>query len=309
MSVLFTFPGQGSQRPGMLSRLPATAEVAQTLRIAEDVLKLDPLALETEEALRSTVAVQLALTIAGVAMGRTLAEREGLPDMVAGMSIGAYPAAVVAGALSYEDALRLVALRARLMEEAYPRGYGMTAIQGLDADQVQALVEQVRGGGQPVYLANINAERQIVISGSNDAMTHAAALATAAGSTGCTRLAVSVPSHCELLNGAADTLRRAFSTVVLQRPRIVYLSGTHSRRLHDPAAISDDLANNLARRVNWYDTVRSAWERGARLAVEMPSGEVLTRLTGATFADGLAVAADSTSVDSLCLLINREQRR
>jgi malonate decarboxylase epsilon subunit len=91
--------------------------------------------------------------------------RDVSPDIVSGLSIGAYPAAVIAGALDYADALRLVALRGDLMEQAWPHGYGLTAIMGLTLPQVEALVE-----GSGAYIANLNAETQIVIAGSDAAM-------------------------------------------------------------------------------------------------------------------------------------------
>jgi len=136
MSVLFTFPGQGAQKPGMLHTLPAHPETARTLAEASAALGRDVLALDSADALRSTVAVQLSLLVAGVAMARVLAAHGAVPRMVAGLSIGAWPAAVVAGVLEFADAVRLVELRARLMEDAYPSGYGMTAIGGLTRQQL-----------------------------------------------------------------------------------------------------------------------------------------------------------------------------
>ena len=128
MTVLFTFPGQGAQKPGMLHTLPDHPETARTLAEATAALGRDVLALDDAAALRSTVAVQLVLLVAGVAFARVLAAEGAAPGMVAGLSIGAWPAAVVAGVLDFADAVRLVELRARLMEDAYPSGYGMTAI-------------------------------------------------------------------------------------------------------------------------------------------------------------------------------------
>lgn len=131
MSVLFTFPDQGSQRRGMLHALPSHAEVARTLQEASDTVGYDVTSLDDTDSLRSTVAVQLCILIAGVAQARVMSARGYEPDMVAGLSIGAYPAAVIAGALQYADAVKLVELRGQLMERAYPSGYGMTAIIGM----------------------------------------------------------------------------------------------------------------------------------------------------------------------------------
>jgi malonate decarboxylase epsilon subunit len=299
MSVLFTFPGQGAQKPGMLHALPAHPETARTLDEASNALGRDVRALDTEAALRSTVAVQLCLLVAGVAMARVLAAHGAQPQMVAGLSIGAWPAAVTAGVLEFRDGVRLVELRARLMEEAYPSGYGMTAIGGLTRQQLEPLVAEVHGSGTPVYLANLNAPRQIVIAGADAAMQAVAALALDHGAQRAERLAVAVPSHCELFDGQARTLACAMDQVALQRPRITYISSSAARALLDGRRIGADLAANMAHPVLWADTVRHAWERGARLALEMPSGSVLTKLTAPEFPDGVALSCEGARLDSL----------
>jgi malonate decarboxylase epsilon subunit len=305
MSVLFTFPGQGAQKAGMLHALPAHAEVARTREEASRALGRDVLALDTEAALRSTVAVQLCLLAAGVAMARVLATYGAVPAMVAGLSIGAWPAAVAAGVLAFDDAVRLVELRGRLMEDAYPSGFGMTAIGGLARQQLEPLVAQVHGPGTPVYLANVNAPRQMVIAGADAAMEEVARLSLAAGALRAERLAVAVPSHCELLAAEARTLACAMDQVDLSRPRTVFISGSRGRALFDARAIGANLAANMAQPVLWADTVRHAWERGARLAVEMSSGSVLTRLTAPEFPDGVALSCDNERLDSLLQVIQQ----
>jgi malonate decarboxylase epsilon subunit len=301
--VLFTFPGQGAQQPGMLHALPEHAETRRTLDEAQATLGQDVLALDSETALASTVAVQLCLLVAGVAMARVLAAHGARPQMVAGLSIGAYPAAVTAGVLDFSDAVRLVALRARLMEEAYPSGYGMTAVSGLVRAELEPLIARVHGVAQPVYLANLNAPRQLVIAGSEEAMDAVGALALAAGAQCVRRLAVSVPSHCELFAGQARAMEAAFGEVKLRRPQPVFISSSAARALFDPGRIAQDLAGNLACPVLWYDTVRHAWERGARLAIEMPSGSVLTRLTQPAFEGGIALACADNRLDSIFRLV------
>lgn len=307
MSVLFTFPGQGAQRPGMLHALPEDAAVAATLAQAADVLGSDLLLLDTAAALASTRAVQLCLLIAGVAMARSLAAQGAVPDMVAGFSIGEYPAAVVAGALDFADAVQLVARRGQLMGDAYPGGYGMAAIIGLELAQLEPLVAGVHASEQPVYVANLNARRQIAIAGSEAGMQAVMTLALAHGASKAERLAVSVPSHSPLFDAAARQLRDAFDRVTVRRPQLAYLSSSAARTLFDPERIRDSLSSNMARRVHWADTVRLAWERGARLAVEMPPGSVLTRLTAPEFGDGVAVCCDGQRTASLLALISRER--
>ena len=305
MSVLFMFPGQGAQRPGMLHALPSGPEVLRTLRQTADILGSDPLLLDTAQALQSTVAVQLCLLIAGVAMGRVLLSEGAIPAIVAGLSVGAYPAAVVAGALEYADALRLVRRRAQLMESAYPAGYGMAAITGLDRFRLESLIADVHCQENPVYLANLNAPRQLVISGSVAALQAVMLQARQAGAVKAVRLAVNVPSHCDLFADAALIMQSEFLTAVLQRPRLRYLSASAARSLVDPQIISYDLSTNMARQVHWSETLRLAWEYGARLAVEMPGGTVLTGLAESQWEDGLAVACDTTRLDNVLALIAR----
>lgn len=307
MSVLFTFPGQGAQSPGMLARLPGHPEVARTLGEARAALGEDPAGLDSEEALQGTRAVQLCLLIAGVAMARVLIARGAGPDMVAGMSVGAYPAAVVAGVLGFEDALQLVSLRGRLMGEAYPAGHGMTAVIGIDADRLAAVVREVHGDATPVFVANLNSDQQTILAGADGAMAAVGARALALGATRVERLAVSVPSHCPLLLPVVEALRQAMGSVVFRRPALRWISSSRARVLVDPASIADDLAGNAALQVNWRDSIKLAWECGARLAIEMPSRDTLTGLTQPVFTDGLALCSDNNRVDSLAALIHREK--
>jgi len=307
MSVLYVFPGQGAQRAGMLHALPDHPEARRTIDETDAILGFAPLTLDSAEALRSTVAVQLSMLIAGVATARVLLALGHEADMVAGLSIGAYPAAVVAGALDYADAVRLVALRGRIMEQAYARGYGMTAIVGLRERQLERLTAIVNSPRMPVFLANINDETQMVIAGRDEAMEAVAALAREEGAYRCERLDVSTPSHCALLDAVAAELTHAFKGIRVRRPHLTYLSSSVSRQLFDGGAIADDLARNVARQVRWHETVRLAWERGARLLIEMPSGNVLSKLGVDVFSDGLAVSTSDTALNTIRTLIQREQ--
>jgi len=301
VSSLLVFPGQGAQQPGMLARLPR-----ETLNEASDWLGENVTQLDSAEALRSTRAVQLCLLIAGVAASRQLAMA---PDYVAGLSIGAYPAAVVAGALGFSDALHLVSLRGELMQQAYPQGYGMTAIIGLELALVEDLLAQVHSADAPVYLANINADNQVVIAGSDAAMKAVAELAKGCGAGLAKRLAVSVPSHCPLLEVPAQRLAEAFARVPLQTPKMGYLSGSRARPLIKPEALRDDLAFNMCRIVDWRGTVQSAYERGVRLQIELPPGAVLTGLARRLFEQGSVIAFDGARLDTLQALMREEGSR
>lgn len=276
---------------------------------AGDVLGEDVLRLDSAEALQSTRAVQLCLLITGVAAARRLLEQAPAPDYVAGLSIGAYPAAVVAGALGFEDALRLVSLRGELMQQAYPQGYGMTAIIGLDLAAVEALLAQVHSDRTPVYLANINADNQVVIAGSDEAMSSVAKQARSLGAGKACRLAVSVPSHCPLLETPAQALAQAFADVSLKVPALGYLSGSRARPVIKTEALRDDLAFNMCRVVDWRGTVQSAYERGVRLQIELPPGAVLTGLARRVFEQGTVMAFDGARLDTLQALLREEGSR
>ncbi|MBK5001441.1 malonate decarboxylase subunit epsilon [Pseudomonas sp. S31] len=301
MSSLFAFPGQGAQQAGMLQRLPEGSQAL--IEAASDALGEPVLALDSQQALQSTRAVQLCLLLAGVAWARWLMQRSPAPDYVAGLSIGAYPAAVVADALDFEDAVRLVALRGELMQRAYPQGYGMTALSGLDLGCVERLLAEVDG---EVFVANLNSENQIVIAGADAAMAEVAARARSRGQGVARRLAVSVPSHCALLDGPAAELAAAFASVALRRPRITYLSGSSARPIFDPQRLRDDLAGNMARVVDWRATLRNAYERGVRLHLEMPPGSVLSGLARSVFEQGRVLPIESTRADTLDALLRQE---
>jgi malonate decarboxylase epsilon subunit len=297
MKILFTFPGQGTQRAGMLQTLSKDGDIMSRVHA---VLGDEADSLDTPEALKHTRAVQLCLLIAGVARAKALEHHGVRPDMVCGLSIGAFPAAVVAGALSFEDALRLVALRGDLMEQAYPQGYGLTAITGLQLSQVEALVE-----GSGTYIANINAEQQIVIAGRDEDMATVAQCALASGAQKAKQLAVSVPSHCELLREPALKLQQAFNDVTLARPNCTYLSGSTARVVWQPEHIAEDLALNMSRTVRWRDAMIAANERDVRLAIEMPPGGVLTGLTRQAFREGDMLCAEQNSVELIKRLAER----
>lgn len=306
MSSLFAFPGQGAQQPGMLHQLPDAPEVAACLREASAVLDEDVLALDSEKALRSTRAVQLCLLLAGVSCARLLMARGTRPDYVAGLSIGAWAAAVTAGALQFADAVRLVALRGELMERAWPEGYGMTAILGLERAVVEGLLAEVNGPHTPVFLANVNAANQLVIAGSEAAMAAVGARARTLGAGAVKRLAVSVPSHCALLEAPAAQLAEVFAQVEVRRPALRYLSSSSARLVMDPVALRDDLAFNMCRLVDWQGTLRNAWERGVRLHIELPPGTVLSGLARRVMRQGTVAAFQGARLDTLVALLREE---
>lgn len=283
MSIAFLFPGQGSQSPGMLHTLPDHPAVVRTLEEASQLLHQDVLELDTPESLQSTVPVQLALLTAGVAVARALADEGVVPEAVAGLSVGAFAAAVHCGVVSFPDAIHLVRQRAELMQGLFPSGYGLSAIVGLTESQVTDLVTAAHSTTTPVYVGNINAPRQIVIAGSDAGMSAVVEAARKAGAHKATRLQVVVPSHCPLLEPVAEALRATLKGISLQQPRLIYVSNVRARPLRHADAVAADLANNIAHGVRWHDATTVLEELGCRLFLEMPPGAVSTALAKDAF--------------------------
>ncbi|PRY06475.1 malonate decarboxylase subunit epsilon [Paraburkholderia sp. BL25I1N1] len=300
------FPGQGAQSDGFLHCLPEHHAVRDTLDEASHVLGVDVLTLDTPDALRSTVAVQIGLTVAGVALTRALAAERFVPEISAGLSVGAYPAAVSCGAIHFEDALKMVRRRAELMETAYPSGYGLAAIAGLTEYQVETLAarhaDEVQ---QHVYIGNVNAPRQIVIAGANDALDAFITRALAAGARKATRLAVSVPSHCELLAQATDELIAYAKDVPFHTPQSIYVGNLGGRPLYTADAIRDDLATNMRYTVRWFDALTVMQEMGAHVLIEAPPGQVLTDIAREYLPETAALAASTFSFDRLVATARR----
>jgi malonate decarboxylase epsilon subunit len=306
MMLALLFPGQGAQSPGFLHRLPQHEAIAATLDEASTALELDVLALDSAEALRSTVAVQIGLTVAGVGLARALAHEGLVPHFSAGLSVGAYPAAVCCGAVAFGDALHMVRKRAELMESAWPRGYGLTAISGLTETQIETLAHaQLHAGGERVYVGNVNAPRQIVVAGADAALDAFAARALAAGARKAQRLAVSVPSHCELLADAAEQLTAWSRDIPFRAPQGVYIDNRGGRPLHSGDAIRADLATNMRYTVRWFDALTVMIESGARVLVEAPPAQVLTDIAREQFPDVTALGASTLPLERLIPVVRR----
>ena len=296
MSVALVFPGQGSQVPGMLHHLPDHPAVHQTLEEVSSALGYDVRTLDSPEALRSTVPVQLALLTAGVATARALESEGVIPEAVAGLSVGAFGAAVHAQVLTLADGVRLVKQRAELMEQHSPEGYGLTAIVGLKEDQVTALIMEANTPDDPVHLGNVNSADQIVISGSTTGMRKVANSALQAGARKVERLDVAILSHSPLLQPVAETLAQTLQNIPLRSPRMLYIGNVNARALRNPEDIAADLANNIAHGVRWYDSMIVLQELGCTLFIETPPGHVLSNLAKQSVPDAKSIALDDSSL-------------
>jgi malonate decarboxylase epsilon subunit len=267
------------------------------------------LTLDTEQALSSTVSVQLAIFISGVTATRIMQAEGVKPDVVAGLSVGAFAAAFAAGALAFKDGLSLVKLRAELMEKAYPSGYGLAAVIGLSETHLSQIVSEINKPESPVFVGNLNAPTQFVIAGSDFGMEAVLNRAKNEGARTAKRLPVSVPSHCVLLKSVADELARRFAQIEIKTPNAIYVSNRRARALRDPDGIREDLATNIAYPVRWHDATTVAYERGIRFFIELPPGHTLTDLASTAFADARSIALSQMSIDSAVKLIKRQAER
>ncbi|MEX1031062.1 MAG: malonate decarboxylase subunit epsilon [Paenibacillaceae bacterium] len=306
MKVVFLFPGQGSQQPGMLHDLPDHPVIMATLEEASRVLGMDVLLLDHEKALISTVATQLSLLITSVACARALRAEGTVVDMVAGHSVGAFAAAVIAGSLDFKDALPLVKLRGELMEKAYPNGYGMGVITGLTEQQIEVIINQVSTDAAPVYIANLNEHTQITIAGAIAGMMSAFTSAVTAGAHKTAMLNVHVPSHCKLLAEVSVQLSQAIDKVDFRKPNVPYAGNCRARALRDGEAIRADLAQSIIYPVRWHDAMTLYFELGGRLFIEMRPGRVLSTIVKKSFPCVRAISLCDLDLHSVTRLVTRE---
>lgn len=281
--LAFVFPGQGSQSVGMLAELAAAhGLVRQTFDEASAGAGVDLWALSQqgpEDQLNRTENTQPALLAASVAVWRVWREQGGvLPAQLSGHSLGEYSALVAAGALSLSDAAALVAERGRLMQAAVPAGVGAMAaiIGGDDAQIVQACADVA--GDDVVAPANYNSPGQVVIAGHAAAVDRAIARLAELGVRKSVKLAVSVPSHCALMQDAAQRLAERMQAVAWSLPAIPVVQNADAR-VHDSIdAIRDALRRQLFQPVRWTECVQALIAGGATRALECGPGKVLAGL-------------------------------
>ncbi len=260
---------------------------------------------DDEEAMGSTVWIQIALFVKETAIAYRLIEQGIRPQFVAGHSIGAFPAAVIAGVLSFEDALRIVWLRARLMEEAFPEGYGMGAIIGLTKTEVQQVMDLSHSEATPVYLSNMNAEQQIVVSGSLEGINKAFMHVKEFGAAKTVLLKVPIPSHSPLMSEVAKKLLEQIHTFPLQDAQIPYLVNHTGRKTTAREKIVKDLALNVAYPVLWMDMAAVCVESGADCFIEMPPGQTLSVLVKQAHKDTRQIAVGEIGLEATQYLIRK----
>lgn len=281
----FIFPGQGSQSVGMLADAAAQyPEISATFREASDVLGYDLQRMAFEgpaEELNQTVHTQPALLAASYAVWRIITARSSsTPSVLAGHSLGEYTALVCANAINFQDAIKLVAARGQYMQDAVAAGAGaMAAIIGLEDDVVVKLCNDARGeSGEVLSPANYNSIGQVVIAGHKDAVNRAIVLAKESGAKMAVLIPVSVPSHCELMQPAAERLQALLTTISIRKPCIPVVSNADVQVYQNDAEIRDGLVRQLYMPVRWVSTIQKIIDMNVKTVIECGPGKVLTGL-------------------------------
>lgn len=283
--IAFLFPGQGSQKVGMLAAAHERfAVVGETFAEASDALGYDMWSLVCDgpqESLNLTATTQPVLLTSSVALWRAWCDQSGpAPAVMAGHSLGEFSALVCAGVLDFADAVRLVRKRGEFMQSAVPVGEGaMAAIIGLDDEGINAVCTQVSAGGAGVVAAvNFNSPGQVVIAGHSGAVEAAIAGLKEAGAKRAMPLPVSAPFHTELMRPAGEQLREALADIALSAPAIPVVHNVHAQTESDPARIRELLVRQIHSPVQWTRCVEEIVRSGARHAVECGPGKVLSGL-------------------------------
>lgn len=278
----FFFPGQGSQSVGMMGGFADSKIIRDTFVEASDILGVDfwKMATEENESINETTHTQPIMLVAGIATWRAWqAQTAAQPSVLAGHSLGEYTALVAAQALSFADSLPLVQYRATVMQNAVPAGVGaMAALLGLDDAAVAAVCAEA-AENQVLQAVNFNSPGQVVIAGNKEAVERGMALAKARGAKRAVALPVSVPSHCALMQPAAEKLADYLANVTINTPQIPVLHNADVLAYQEGSKIKDALVRQLYNPVRWVETVRAINAQGILLGAECGPGKVLAGLT------------------------------
>ncbi len=284
-TIAMVFPGQGSQAVGMLAELAEyTPIITNTFAEASDALGYDlwqVVSTDPNSQLNQTEVTQPALLTASVAVYRSLQELTDLrAQALAGHSLGEYSALTCAGVFSLADAVQLVRARGQYMQAAVPAGVGaMYAIIGLDDATIEQICADVAQQSDTVVSAvNYNSPGQVVIAGHKDAVAQAGALCKEAGAKRALPLPVSVPSHCALMQPAAEQLATLLEDIKMANPVLPVVNNVDVKVNFEAAAIRDALVRQLYRPVQWTKTVESLSAQGMTTVLEVGPGKVLTGL-------------------------------
>ena len=300
----FVFPGQGSQKLGMLSELASANDIVQaTFAEASEVLDYDLWEIcqhDADNNLDQTEITQPVLLTSSVAIMRLWESRGGAsPSILAGHSLGEYSALVCAGVLDFKDAVQVVHQRGNSMQSAVTADSGkMAAIVGLENYQINEICDEAEELGI-VSAANFNSPGQTVIAGETAAVDQAIELCKEAGAKRALPLNVSVPSHCALMRPAAAELESVLANIEFQKPKIAVVQNVNADITEDPLAIKQNLIKQLYEPVLWVDCVQVIAKAGVSHLVEIGPGKVLCGLIKRIDSELVCLGSDnSTALDS-----------
>lgn len=281
MTTTIVFPGQGSQKLGMLADLAANFSVVkQTFAVASDILGFDLWDLSQNDAIgiNQTQNTQPAMLAAGVATYKILTQNTSInPKFLAGHSLGEWTALVAGGYLGFTDAVKIVSKRAELMQNAVPTGTGaMAAILGLSDDQVITACKQVTSG--VVQTANFNAVGQIVIAGDKIAVEKASQLCKNSGAKRVVMLAVSVPSHCALMNGVSAVFGKIIDKTPIKMGSTALVHNVDAKVANNIDGVKQAVIRQLNNSVKWRQTIEYLVNQGVNKLIECGPGRILTGL-------------------------------
>ena len=273
MKIAYIFPGQGAQFPGMAQELyPAHKELMEQANTLLGFRITDIMFGENEDDLKATRVTQPAIFIHSTILAMA---QEQKPDMVAGHSLGEFSALVAAGALSFEDGLKLVSLRAQAMQKCCEKTPGaMAAIIKLPDN----VIEEICAGIPGVVPANYNSPGQVVISGEDAGIEEACIKFKEAGAKRALKLAVSGAFHSPLMEPAREELAQAIEATPFQAPFCPIYQNVSALPTTDPVVIKDNLLKQLTSPVRWTQSVQNMIADGATKFVELGPGTVLQGL-------------------------------
>jgi malonate decarboxylase epsilon subunit len=300
-SVAVLFPGQGSQRPGMLHDLPVTGD--DVLAQASAALGFDALELDTTTNLLETTPAQLALTVSSVAWYLHAVDRGMVPAYLCGHSVGLWAAAVCAGSLDLPSALRLIRIRGDAMKAASPVGSGMIGVEGIRTQELLRLTAQARSDGADAWVSVRNAPTVNSVSGTADGLNVLSLSAKQVGAQRVRRLDVAVPAHCPLMSSAAEQVRAELETFEITRPAVPLGGNVRPTVLRTASQLRHELWRGIDSPVEWARTTAGLHERGVDRWLQLPPGGSLARLA-AEFGNP-STAVSIVGVDTAVARVNR----
>lgn len=302
LQSLWLMPGQGGQKAGMLANVD--------LNLKKQVEEwTNTHLLDTEEGYQDSVQIQLSILLLQIDQIDQLKKLGWQPNLVAGHSLGIFAAAYAADVISKKDVFKLVALRAKAMQDVCPSGYGMGVIVGLSRRQAQNLINQVHCDTEPVYLSNQNSELQNTVSGKLTAIEKVLQLAKEAGASKAKMLKVPNPSHSPLMQPAADKLTTFLETIQLHSPSCIYLTNYNGHATKNLKNIKYDLGNNLLHPVYWETMMQVALEYQPTVSCEFSPGDAFTKLLKAKTDQLHNITLSTMSIDDADYLFNKWEKK